>query len=187
LESSLKRQLTVVVVALSAMLILAGCAVQTAAAGDTQISREDLPQIEASVQQVSELRNGVTEDEYLAAFARFEACMDDAGYPLVGVERSDHLMDYSMLAEAYDSGDSDRCYHSEFQQVDERWQFLNRDDSVTNRVYQACLTAAGVAPKVTTGDVWAQVLEAGLDPEKCAQEGGDGPAGRSIYYLSIIG
>ena len=166
----MKKQLTAVAVAFSSLLVLAGCAVQTASAGDTPITREDLPLIEASAEQTSELKDGVTEEEYLAAFTRFEACMDDAGYPLVGVERVDYLMDYSMLAEAYDAGDRDRCYFSEFQQVDEQWQFLNKDKSLSNRALQACLTAAGITPLTTTEDVWAQVQEAGLDPAKCAQE-----------------
>lgn len=166
----MKKQLSAVAVAFCAMLVLAGCAVLTASAGDTPITREDLPPIEASAVQVSELKDGVTEDEYLAAFTRFEACMEDAGYPLIGVERVDNVMKYSHLAEAYDSGDRDRCYFTEFQQVDERWQFLNKDNSESNRVYQACLTAAGVTPKTTTEDVWAQVQEAGLDPEKCVEE-----------------
>ncbi|MFC9558333.1 hypothetical protein [Agromyces sp. NPDC056965] len=83
---------------------------------------------------------------------------------------NDHFMDYATLAEADFTGDRERCYFGEFQRVDERWQFLHKDESLANRANQACLAAAGVTPKTTTEDVWAQILEAGLDPTKCARE-----------------
>lgn len=168
----MRRRLSNLTAALCAVVVLAGCAEAAASAGVAPLIREALPSIEASSQQESELEDGVTEEEYRAAFTRFEACMDDAGSPLVRVHRNDSMIEYSMRAEAYDAGVSDRCYIAEFQQVDERWQFLNKDESVANRANRACLTAAGVTPKTTTEDVWAQILESGLDPTKCAQEYG---------------
>lgn len=166
----MKKTLVALLAAAAVVVGLAGCAESTASAGDGQIVREDLPEIHSSDQQLAELEGGVTEDEYLAAFTRFETCMDDAGYPLVSVEHKDYLVTYSMLAEAYDSGDHDRCYLREFQQVDEQWQLLNQDKSVANRAYQACLTEAGVTPKSSAKEVWEQVQEAGLDPAECARQ-----------------
>lgn len=158
-----------VFVAAAIVLLLAGCAAPRAVAGDTALTREDLPDISASSQQLDELKDGVTRDEYAAAFSRFEGCMKAAGQSLFGVEEGDYVITYSLLASAYDSGEFDRCYLTEFQQVDERWQFLNKDMSSANRAYQACLTDAGLSPKQSSEDVWAQLREAGLDPEECAQ------------------
>lgn len=62
-----------------------------------------------------------------------------------------------------------RTEEPEFQQVDERWQFLNKDNSASNRVYQECLTAAGVTPQKTTEDVWAQAQEASAASSNAAQ------------------
>jgi hypothetical protein len=47
---------------------------------------------------------------------------------------------------------------------------MNKDVSVANLAYQACLESAGIAPKQASEEVWAQLLEAGLDPEQCARE-----------------
>ncbi|WP_157372959.1 hypothetical protein [Agromyces sp. Root81] len=132
--------------------------------------REDLPVVQASAEQQSELKGGVEAAEYQSAFGRFQSCMAKAGAALSGVKEAGPLMNYRLPAEAYDTGDFDRCYLSEFQQVDERWQYQNKDVSPANIAYKACLEAAGIAPKQASEDVWAQLLEAGLDPEKCATE-----------------
>ncbi|TFC88826.1 hypothetical protein E3T28_00390 [Cryobacterium sinapicolor] len=163
------RGIATLAAATAAVLLLTGCAALTASAGDAPVTRENLPEIVASDQQLIELENGVTQEEYRAAFDRFDACMTGAKQPLVGVEEGEYLITYSMLASAYDSGDYDRCYFTEFQRIDEKWQYLNKDNSTANRVYQACLTAMGIPPKESSEDVWAQLLEAGIDPEKCAQ------------------
>jgi hypothetical protein len=168
-EFGMLRGIATFAAATAAALLLAGCAVSTASAGDAPVTREDLPEIVASDQQLIELEDGVTEEEYGAAFDRFDSCMTAAKQPLVGVEEGEYLITYSMLASAYDSGDYDRCYFTEFQRIDEQWQYLNKDKSTANRVYQGCLTAAGVSPKESSEEVWAQLLEAGIDPEKCAQ------------------
>lgn len=159
-----------VAAALGAMLVLAGCTSPAASAVEPHDARENPPSIAPSSLQLSELDDGVTEEEYLAAFTRFQTCMDEAGYPLLRVQMNDSLMDYATLAEADFTGDQERCYLGEFQKVDARWQFQHKDESPANRANQACLAAAGVTPKTTTEDVWAQILEAGLDPTKCARE-----------------
>jgi len=159
-----------VLASLALLFSTAGCASVSASAGDTPVEREDLPAISASAEQLKELENGVTAAEYAAAFGRFQSCMAKAGSPLIGVDSAGPLIDYRLPAAAFDSGDFDRCYLSEFQKVDERWQYLSKDVSPANLAYQACLESAGITPKKASEEVWAQLLEAGLDPEKCATE-----------------
>lgn len=159
-----------VLASLALLFSTAGCASVSASAGDTPVTREDLPAISASAEQLKELESGVTAAEYEAAFGRFQSCMAKAGSPLIGIDSVGSLIDYRLPAAAFDSGDFDRCYLSEFQKVDERWQYLNKDVSPANLAYQACLESAGIAPKKASEEVWAQLLEAGLDPEKCARE-----------------
>jgi len=159
-------------VAATLLLSLAGCAASPASGDNAPVVRDSLPEVVASDQQLEELEGGVSEEEYRAAFDRFEACMVKAEQPLVGVEKDADIISFSMSAAAYDSGDYDRCYLSEFQRVDERWQFQNKDSSTATVTYQACLTAAGVPPKESSEEVWAQMIEAGIDPEKCALENG---------------
>ena len=159
-------------VAAMLMLSLAGCSASPASGDNAPVVLDNLPEVVASDQQLDELVGGVSEEEYTAAFDRFEACMVKAEQPLVGVEKDADIITFSMSSAAYDSGDYDRCYFGEFQRVDERWQFQNKDSSTATIIYQACLTAAGVPPKESSEEVWAQMIEAGIDPEKCALENG---------------
>lgn len=81
------------------------------------------PPPEPSAQQQAALSDGiVTQDEYRAAFARYSECMSSAGYPLVFVDESLTVIQYSNTADAVGSGVEEQCYHSEFKQVDTDWQ-----------------------------------------------------------------
>lgn len=64
----------------------------------------------------------VTEDEYRAGFAGYEACLAEAGYPLHAVDDTATVIEYSIPAEAVSAGDDERCYTSEFARLDVLWQ-----------------------------------------------------------------
>ena len=68
----------------------------------------------------------VTDAVYRQGFARYSACMTDAGYPLVFVDESGAIVQYSNTSDAIASGDEERCYASEFAQLDESWQLQAR-------------------------------------------------------------
>ncbi|WP_146079438.1 MULTISPECIES: hypothetical protein [unclassified Rathayibacter] len=64
----------------------------------------------------------VTESEYRDGFARYRACMEDAGLKLFRVDESGPIISYSNLTDNIDSGDEKRCYDGEFGQLDAEWQ-----------------------------------------------------------------
>lgn len=64
----------------------------------------------------------VTEDEYRAGFARYEACLAEAGYALHAVDETSKVIEFSIPAEAVSTGDDERCYSSEFARLDVLWQ-----------------------------------------------------------------
>ncbi|MEV8358249.1 hypothetical protein [Microbacterium sp. NPDC076895] len=76
-----------------------------------------------STEQSQALADGVvTEDEYREGFARFEACLAEAGFALYAVDDTAPIIDYSVPGEAVWSGDDERCYSSEFVGLDIEWQ-----------------------------------------------------------------
>ncbi|MFF2274113.1 hypothetical protein ACFVTX_17695 [Agromyces sp. NPDC058136] len=78
---------------------------------------------EPSQAQLEALGDGtVTETEYRDGYARYSACMRDAGYPLVFVDEGGPIIRYSNISEAVDSGEEEGCYASEFEQLDIDWQ-----------------------------------------------------------------
>lgn len=80
----------------------------------------------ASADQQSELGDGqITRSEYEAAFDRFAACMSEANYPVIGVDKSDTVIRYSTSGASTESGTEAICYDREFAQVDEAWQLAN--------------------------------------------------------------
>lgn len=78
---------------------------------------------EPSTAQQTAVADGViTEAEYRDGFARYSACMTDAGYPVVRVDESGAIITYSNSADSVSSGKEQRCYDSEFAQLDGGWQ-----------------------------------------------------------------
>lgn len=76
-----------------------------------------------STEQSQALADGVvTEDEYREGFARFEACLAEAGFALYAVDDTAAIIEYSVPGEAVWSGDDERCYSSEFVGLDIEWQ-----------------------------------------------------------------
>ncbi|MEO8528890.1 MAG: hypothetical protein ABI435_07410 [Pseudolysinimonas sp.] len=80
------------------------------------------PVVQVSAAQQAALADGVvTREEYLAGFDRYAACLAEAGY-VVGANRSDLILGYSVSDAAVRSGVEGRCYVAEFGQLDMRWQ-----------------------------------------------------------------
>ncbi len=72
--------------------------------------------------QLRLLVDGVTRDEYRAAFTNYEECMERSGHALVGVRVDLEIIEYSITDSAVQSGVHQLCYPQEFYQVDREWQ-----------------------------------------------------------------
>lgn len=82
---------------------------------------------EKSSAQAAELADGrVTQDEYNAAFDRYDSCMAKTGMALIGIDRSGTVIKYSTVSEAVYSA-ARQCYEVEFKDVDVEWQIANQD------------------------------------------------------------
>ncbi len=122
-----------------------------------------------SAAQTAEMADGVvTADEYSAAFDRFSACMTGAGYPLVSVDKSAAVYNYSIGDDAVSAGADTQCYDGEFKQVDIAWQIAHEDESGTAVLLRDCLAAHGVTPAKHMADIQAQLIASGLTLEGCA-------------------
>ena len=87
------------------------------------------PQVlpEPSAEQASAMADGaVTEDEYRAGFARYKACVTDAGYPVDVIDETSTIIYYINTGEAVDSGAEPECYAAEFALLDSEWQIANQ-------------------------------------------------------------
>jgi hypothetical protein len=81
---------------------------------------------EASSQQLAEIEDGVvTRDEYVAAFNRFIGCMGAAGYDLSTAPQTATVFTYAVPDAAVTDGTDERCYLTQFKQVDMIWQVAN--------------------------------------------------------------
>lgn len=83
------------------------------------------PRPTPSAQQQLELSDGVvTRAEYVAAFNRFIGCLGAAGYDMGGIAQDDSMVifNYGIPSAAVDDGTDERCYLSEFREVDSTWQ-----------------------------------------------------------------
>ncbi|MEJ1230136.1 MAG: hypothetical protein WDM88_05160 [Galbitalea sp.] len=130
-----------------------------------------VPKIEPSAAQLAEVADGVvTRAEYLAAFNRYAGCLAAAGYPLGNVDESATVLDLSIPGAAVDSGVDNRCYASEWQQVDTLWQLQNWSTSASVVMMRQCLADQGITPAATEDAMWNQVL-ANPTAKKCMDIG----------------
>ncbi len=92
-----------------------------------------------SAAQLAALADGVvTHDEYIAGYNRFAGCLTAEGYPMEPTDPA-YLETYgAVVSEAVDSGADERCYRSEFDQIDSDWQIH------VDAVLDSCLAANGV-------------------------------------------
>ncbi len=117
--------------------------------------------IQPSAAQTAELADGtITRAEYLAAFNRYVGCMAAAGYPLDGFSEDGESVAYSPTDAQIDSGADNRCYRSEFNGVDGRWQEQHWFTSDTGIAVRKCLTDLGVKKPARAEDAADAQLKA---------------------------
>jgi hypothetical protein len=128
---------------------------------------------EMSAEQTAALADGVVEfAEYEEGFRRYRACLEAAGYELgsgpdgeeIGTMVDTHL-EFSVPDAAVQSGEDERCYQSEYFQLDMNWQIAHADESLQTEHWRSCLTENGIAPAETSEEIWDQIVKAGLDAE----------------------
>lgn len=107
----------------------------------------------------------VTRVGYEAAFVQFEACMSNAGNPLVGVRLDGVVYRYSYLTSGEDAAEA--CYEA-FMPIDSEWQLANEWESETQVALRACLERIGVTPGRDVQTVWRQIQNHAIDPAACA-------------------
>ncbi|HEV7741234.1 MAG TPA: hypothetical protein VGO65_02345 [Pseudolysinimonas sp.] len=124
-----------------------------------------------SAAQQSEIDDGLaTWEEYQAAFARYAACSEAAGYPLEGyqtLENTQRIV-YGPSNAGVESGSDRICYAAEFQEVDVLWQLAHEDTSQTAQFLRDCLQDHGIDPPETMQEILVAVHDAGLSTEDCA-------------------
>ncbi|MFB2597088.1 hypothetical protein ACEXQE_04770 [Herbiconiux sp. P17] len=93
--------------------------------------------------------------------------MAESGYTVEVLDDESILIEARYLAEASDDGTDDRCYHTEFKDVDESWQIAHQDKRADGALLDACLRDNGLdVPKTRKEKVDALVL-AGVDLGSC--------------------
>ena len=123
---------------------------------------------EVSADQAAALADGeVTYDEYAAGFRRFVSCMSAAGHEVVSISEKNQIIDYSITDAAVQDGSDDRCYLSEFGQLDGTWQVVNEDRGETADYVRACLRSAGIEPVDTLDGMLEQLETNGIDFAAC--------------------
>jgi hypothetical protein len=85
------------------------------------VTRPETPQ--ASAEQAAALADGIVDEaEYRAGLARYVACMADAGFTVDVLDTDEPIARYVISHEAVQDGADERCYVSEFRDIDMLWQ-----------------------------------------------------------------
>lgn len=114
--------------------------------------------------QLDALADGtVTAEEYDAGFERFASCMAEAGHPLVFIDKSRTVYNYSLTDESVSTGTDVQCYDAEFKDIDIAWQIANEDASESTEILRDCLREHRIEPAYPTEEVVRQLDEAGID------------------------
>ncbi|MCS5714575.1 hypothetical protein NVV95_08415 [Herbiconiux sp. CPCC 205716] len=165
---ALKRVTSIFAGAIFAGSILTGC-VGVAANADSEGRDASAPT--PSIAQEEALADGaVDRAEYEAAFAAFQACMAEGGYPVEVLDANSTLIDYRYLAEADDVGIADPCYRSEFVLVDDSWQLAHQDERADGALLDACLEENGLTVPKTRQAKVDELIEAGVDLGSCLDD-----------------
>ncbi|MGD8167535.1 hypothetical protein ACEXOS_009975 [Herbiconiux sp. P16] len=152
-----------------AALGLSGCANSAAVAGEAADTDTVYPR---SAAQVKALADGtVDRAEYVAGFASFQACMAESGDTVEILDGESTIIEARYLAEASDDGTDDRCYQTEFKDVDESWQIAHQDERADAALLDACLKEHGLSVPTTRRAKVDALAEAGVDLGSCLGEG----------------
>jgi hypothetical protein len=113
------------------------------------LSWSKIPKLAASPAQKADLADRVvTRDEVLAAFSRYEGCMGALGHPmdrsLTTIVPSDSVANAAVV-----DGSDDRCFVTEYRDVDETWQLELHAGSVGQASVAACKASGKVGAGVS--------------------------------------
>jgi hypothetical protein len=127
-----------------------------------------VPKLSESAAEHQELADGVvTRDEYVAAFNRYEGCMAGLGHPNDRVPAGIEL-EYQGGEAAANDGSYARCYDTEFEGVDLKWQSELSTTDVGDTSIDACLAHFGVMPDVSPEARILQLQQLVGAAENCA-------------------
>jgi hypothetical protein len=108
-----------------------------------------IPKFSESAAQRQDLADGlVTRDEDLAAFNRFAGCMTALGHPLIRVTMG-LVPGFSEDAAALTDGADNRCYSTEYKNVDAGWQIEISDGKVGATSAAACPSPDQTVPSAS--------------------------------------
>jgi hypothetical protein len=115
------------------------------------LSWAKIPKLAESPSQKQEMSDGVvTRDEDLAAVNRYVGCMDGSGNS-VGVFPTSVVPGYSVRDLAVRNGSDNRCYVTEYRDVDIKWQLEVQAGMFGQTSIAACVnspkTAIGTGPR----------------------------------------
>ncbi|QGH68223.1 hypothetical protein [Pseudactinotalea sp. HY158] len=129
----------------------------------------ELEGVPMSPEQTSALADAVvTEEEYLAGFERFRACVRDGGFDLESVTRHGPLVWYEYTEEARPT--ADECYWREWQELDGSWQIGHPDATEEFEALNYCLELDGHHTGTTIEEVEKLFAESGLDRQTCIEQ-----------------
>lgn len=164
-----------ILVALALMVTLSGCSndEEVPEAGTVAVHNPEpepfFPELESvpmSAEQQAALADGiVTEEEYLAGFDRYRACVRDRGFDLELVERRGPFMSYAHSEEA--RPDADECFWREYQELDTSWQLGHQEDTEQFAAVNYCLEVEGHATGSTMAEAENLLAEAGITFPDC--------------------
>jgi hypothetical protein len=111
------------------------------------------PTLKPSTQQTAELADGVvTRAEDIAAFERYAVCMAALGHSIGNPADSEYnaIPSYGIDDAAVNSGADNRCYVTQYQDVDDAWQAEVEKGTEASYSIRECLTDLGVNPAAST-------------------------------------
>lgn len=124
--------------------------------------------------QVAELADGtVTEEEHLASFERYRACLREAGYEMENVHMNGPFVWYGIPGPAVDSGADDVCYFREHYATWVVWTEIHNDENERQNDIHRCVYEHDIDTSTESGhpmplaDMERLLVEAGVDPENC--------------------
>jgi hypothetical protein len=127
-----------------------------------------IPRLVDSPAQKSELDSGpITRADDLAAFERYEGCMGALGHPMDTIATS-IVPAYTVDDSAVTDGSDNRCYVTEYRDVDEKWQRAVEQTDIATQSIDACLVVHEVTPAASPSARSKQVQELDLNLDECA-------------------
>lgn len=122
----------------------------------------------SSAAQTEAMADGVvTREEYVAGWDRYNACLNGAGYYIVGGDREAPFMTGGIPSAAVDDGTDRRCYEPEYMLIDMNWQLAREDESESTEYLRECLREFGIEPAYKTEAVVQQFADNGIDYADC--------------------